>query len=163
MPQDRDLQGAAKALIKLRSTYKFELEKFSQGNIHGLQTGAQLSAKDSFFLGKFAFSNGQFTEAQKWLEFTAWQLASAESIQNSTASVVSSVTSDQVNQMMRNVGEKLKNTHDPIDPRSQDLVEEDNDPSNYEIGIIPPKTNDRAKMISKTDRRNFDALCRYSF
>jgi len=89
MPQDRDLQGAAKALIKLRSTYKFELEKFSQGNIHGFQTGAQLSAKDSFFLGKFAFSNGQFTEAQKWLEFTAWQLAAAEeSIQNSTSSSV---------------------------------------------------------------------------
>jgi len=157
MPQDRDLQGAAKALIKLRSTYKFELEKFSQGNIHGLQTGAQLSAKDSFFLGKFAFSNGQFTEAQKWLEFTAWQLAAAESIQNSTAAV-SSVTSDQVDQMMKNVGEKLKNTH-PAPAPSQDLAEDD-DPSNYEIGIIPPKTNDRAKMITTTDRRNFDALCR---
>ena len=157
MPQDRDLQGAAKALIKLRSTYKFELEKFSQGNIHGLQTGAQLSAKDSFFLGKFAFSNGQFTEAQKWLEFTAWQLAAAETIQNSTAAI-SSVTSDQVDQMMKNVGEKLKNTH-PAPAPSQDLAEDD-DPSNYEIGIIPPKTNDRAKMITTTDRRNFDALCR---
>ena len=75
-----------------------------------------------------------------------------------------SVTSDQVNQMMRNVGEKLKDTPNSAPVASQEGMaaseEEDNNPSNYKIGLIPPKTNDRSKMITKTDRRNFDALCR---
>ena len=104
MPHDRDLQGAAKALIRLRSTYKFDLEHFSHGNIHGLQTGAQLTTKDSFFLGKFAFSNGNFAEAQKWLEFAAWQVAAdTDEASNHTTSNNGGVSSDQVDSFLRDV------------------------------------------------------------
>ena len=104
MPHDRDLQGAAKALIRLRSTYKFDLEHFSHGNIHGLQTGAQLTTKDSFFLGKFAFSNGNFAEAQRWLEFAAWQVAAdTDEASNHTTSNNGGVSSDQVDSFLRDV------------------------------------------------------------
>lgn len=66
MPTDRDLQGAAKALIRLRSTFKMDLQQFSSGNILGLTTKAALKTKDSFFLGRFAYMNGHLAEAEKW-------------------------------------------------------------------------------------------------
>ena len=69
----------------------------------------------------------------------------------------SSVTSDQVDQLMRNVNERLESSSHQT---TQDIEAEDNDPTNYHIGIIPPKTQDRNKMISATDHRNFKALCR---
>lgn len=80
MPTDRDLQGAAKALIRLRSTYKIDLDKFSRGNILGTETEAQLTTKDSFFLGRFAYMNGHLAEAQKWLELASLQVRSPISI-----------------------------------------------------------------------------------
>ena len=129
MPQDRALQAAAKALIRLRSTYKFDLNQFSQGNIHGLQTAAHLSTKDSFFLGKYAFSNGHFSEAKKWLEFAALQVASESQTSNQTKSNI--VTTDQVDQLIERIPQETLN--------EDEETEEDNNPSNYKIGIIPPK------------------------
>ena len=35
MPTNNDLTGAAKALIRLRSTYNLDLRRFSEGNILG--------------------------------------------------------------------------------------------------------------------------------
>ena len=51
---------------------------------------------------------------------------------------------------------KLKTTVGP------EIEEEENDKdlSQFPIGIVPPKTNDRSKMITATDKRNFKALCR---
>ena len=52
LPNDGDLQGAAKALNRLQEMYKFNVTQFSRGNILGIQTGAELEAKDTFYLGR---------------------------------------------------------------------------------------------------------------
>ena len=56
LPNDGDLQGAAKALNRLQEMYKFNVSQFSRGNILGVQTGAELEAKDTFYLGRSIFN-----------------------------------------------------------------------------------------------------------
>lgn len=51
-PTDADLQGAAKALNRLQQIYKLDLNQFVKGNIMGVQTAAQLTVKDTFYLGR---------------------------------------------------------------------------------------------------------------
>ena len=53
MPEEKDLQGAAKALNRLHDIYRFNISEFSQGNIMGLQTSAELDVKDTFYLGRY--------------------------------------------------------------------------------------------------------------
>ena len=129
MPTDRDLQGAAKALIRLRSTYQIDLEKFSTGNILGLTTEAQLSTKDSFFLGRFAYMNGHLAEAEKWLDLAARQVASEVRQFNQ-----SSVNVNQLDQMLSHLREEIEKSNLVGDAK------EDDDPSTYKLGVIPPKT-----------------------
>jgi hypothetical protein len=58
LPSDTDLQGAAKALNRLQEIYRLNVTQFSRGNILGLQTGAELDVKDTFYLGRLGhFSN----------------------------------------------------------------------------------------------------------
>ena len=52
LPSDTDLQGAAKALNRLQEIYRLNVTQFSRGNILGLQTGAELDVKDTFYLGR---------------------------------------------------------------------------------------------------------------
>ena len=52
MPNDGDLQGAASALNRLHSIYRFDIGEFIQGNIMGHLTPAKLDAKDTFYLGR---------------------------------------------------------------------------------------------------------------
>lgn len=144
MPSDRDLQGAAKALIRLRSTYKVDLHQFSQGNILGLSTAAQLNSQDSFFLGRFAFLNGHVQEAHQWLELTALQVASEGGQNNGT----SGISLGQLDQMLSQVEVHLG--------KQQQEPQLETAP----LGIIPPKTHDRDKMITPGDSMNFAALCR---
>ena len=147
MPTDRDLQGAAKALIRLRSTFKMDLQQFSSGNILGLTTKAALKTKDSFFLGRFAYMNGHLAEAEKWLDLAASQVASEMKHSNQ-----SSVNVNQLDQMLIHLREEIDKS---------DLVEDqDEDISTFQLGVIPPKTQDRDKMITANDHRNFAALCR---
>ena len=146
MPTDRDLQGAAKALIRLRSTYQLDLEQFSTGNILGLPTEAQLSTKDSFFLGRFAYMNGHLAEAEKWLDLAARQVASEVRQYNQ-----SSVNVNQLDQMLSHLREEIEKSN---------LEDDSDDPSSYKLGVIPPKTQNRDEMITGNDHRNFAALCR---
>ncbi len=53
------------------------MTEFSRGNILGLQTGAELSAKDTFYLGRFAATNDNPEVALRWLEETVLQVAAA--------------------------------------------------------------------------------------
>jgi hypothetical protein len=154
MPTDRDLQGAAKALIRLRSTYRLNLTDFSHGKILGIETEAHLSTKDSFFLGRFAYMSGHLDEAQRWLELTALQVASEARTSNNT-----SVNPAQLDQMLNHVQQKLSSGGAATPPREEDDV----NPSAkqvYKLGVIPPKTHDRSKMVTDNDRFNYAALCR---
>lgn len=146
MPTDRDLQGAAKALIRLRSTYDLDLQSFSEGNILGTATEAHLSSKDSFFLGRFAYNNGHLREAQKWLELTALQVAAETRHSNE-----SSISSSQLDMMLSH----LESAIGTDDTKQHQPKEEE-----YKLGVIPPKTFDRDKMVTDQDNKNFAALCR---
>jgi len=147
MPTNNDLTGAAKALIRLRSTYNIDLQKFSTGNILGLATEAQLNTKDSFFLGRYAYMAGQHYEAKKWLELAAFQVA-AEPHNETT------VSRSQLDQMLAHLSQKVGHV-------SSDIEEEGpEDVSKYKLGIVPPKTHDRDKMVTDGDNLNFAALCR---
>ena len=145
MPTNNDLTGAAKALVRLRSTYNLDLRQFSNGDILGLATQAQLNAKDSFFVGRFAYMAGQYYEAKKWLELTAFQVA-AEPHNETT------VSQTQLDQMLAHLGPKVGK----VSPDN----ENDDDISQYKLGIVPPKTQDRDKMVTDGDNLNFAALCR---
>ncbi len=103
LPNDRDLTGAAKALIRLRSTYKIDLATFSQGNILGIDTSAHLTTKDSFFLGRYAYMNGHLQESQKWLELAALQAASEAKASNQT-----SISLDQLDQMLDHLQQEMQ-------------------------------------------------------
>ena len=151
MPGDRDLTGAAKALIRLRSTYNIDLRQFSDGNILGLATQAQLKTKDSFFLGRFAYMNGHLQEAKKWLELAAFQVAAESRTHNET-----SVSPNQLEEMLDHVQKKMGTV---LENESVD-EEETEDISKYKLGIIPPKTHVREKMVTEGDHVNFAALCR---
>ena len=52
LPTEADLQGAAKALNRLQEIYRLNVTEFAHGNIFGLQTAAELSVKDTFYLGR---------------------------------------------------------------------------------------------------------------
>ena len=52
MPTEADLQGAAKALNRLQEVYKLNTTEFVRGQIMGLQTSAELTVKDTFYLGR---------------------------------------------------------------------------------------------------------------
>ena len=145
MPTNNDLTGAAKALVRLRSTYNLDLRQFSNGNILGLATEAQLNAKDSFFVGRFAYMAGHYYEAKKWLELAAFQVA-AEPHNETT------VSQTQLTQMLAHLGPKVGKVRDDS--------ENDDDISQYKLGIVPPKTQDRDKMVTDGDNLNFAALCR---
>ncbi len=76
-PTDTDLKDAAKALTRLQEVYALDVADLSSGNIMGLKTGAELNAKDTFYLGRFA-SNQDPVQALKWLEEAVLQVAQAE-------------------------------------------------------------------------------------
>merc|ERR1719464_582140 len=118
MPTNNVLTGAAKALVRLRSTYNLDLRQFSNGNILGLPTEAQLNAKDSFFVGRFAYMAGHYYEAKKWLELAAFQVA-AEPHNETT------VSQTQLNQMLAHLGPKVGKVREDS--------ENDDDISHYKL------------------------------
>ena len=68
-PVQSDLQGAAKALNRLQDVYRLNTTEFAQGKIMGTQTTAELTAKDTLYLGRFAAnSDNNPAVALRWLE-----------------------------------------------------------------------------------------------
>ena len=156
LPTDTDLQGAARALLRLEATYGLNLVDFSRGNILGHQTEAVLSAKDTFYLGRFAYMSNNFDEALKWLEVTALQVAAQQgAVSNDTTTAIPPplVKESQVEQMVKQVHRKLKTT-------SSRSSEEQKETTSYRLGLVPTKTTDRSKMTTEDDRINYEALCR---
>ena len=106
VPTNNDLQGAARALIRLQVMYRyrymsmnimvnclgiekfrlrtfelffrFNVSEFAVGNIMGLQTGATLVAQDCFFFGRFAFAQNKPELAIGWLKEAVRQLEERE-------------------------------------------------------------------------------------
>ena len=114
-----------------------------------MATEAQLNTKDSFFLGRYAYMNGHYHEAKKWLDLAALQIAAENSLHNET-----SISQSQLNVMLSQIKQKVgKEATDETETVREDL-------SRYKLGIIPPKTQDREKMVTEGDKMNFAALCR---
>ncbi len=174
LPTDNDLQGAARALLRLEATYGLDLAEFSRGNILGHQTEAVLSAKDTFYLGRYAYMSNSFEEALKWLEVTALQVAANQSglaASNGTTSSTttfasaSGVKESQVEQMVKQVNRKIQTTSATKDTNADkaslaSALASKEKRSDYRLGHVPPKTHDRSKMNTPDDRINYEALCR---
>lgn len=151
-PGDQDLQGAARALNRLQAVYRFNVTEFSRGNIMGYQTSAELDAKDTFYLGRFAHTQNKPEIAIKWLEEAALQAAADENKR---------VDETQVRQVIRTVKRRLPpGYYDLEDEFDNDGLEDEDGRPKYKIGYVPPKTTDLNKQVTEYDRKNLDALCR---
>ena len=64
----------------------------------------------------------------------------------------SSVNVNQLDQMLIHLREEID--------KSNLVEDQDEDISTFKLGVIPPKTQERDKMITANDHRNFAALCR---
>ena len=69
------MEYKAKTLIVVKYLFRFNVSEFSRGNIMGYHTGAELGAKDTFYLGRFAHTEDKNEVAIKWLEEAALQAA----------------------------------------------------------------------------------------
>ncbi|GFY79124.1 prolyl 4-hydroxylase subunit alpha-1 [Trichonephila inaurata madagascariensis] len=69
-PDQEDLSGAAKALLRVQQTYGLETGALSEGRIIGAADGISLSADDCFEMGRQAFHAGFYDSAISWLELT---------------------------------------------------------------------------------------------
>ncbi|XP_023346532.1 prolyl 4-hydroxylase subunit alpha-2 [Eurytemora carolleeae] len=87
VPKEKDLHGAAQALIRLQDVYELEISHLVRGRIGDRDTTAKLTAQDCLFIGKHCFNGGILSRSIEWFE-EAWYLAGEE--QNTT------VTQDKV-------------------------------------------------------------------
>ncbi|GBN55005.1 Prolyl 4-hydroxylase subunit alpha-2 [Araneus ventricosus] len=84
-PDQDDLSGAAKALLRVQQTYSLDTESLSEGRILGAANGLPLSADDSFELGRQAFHAGFYDSAISWLELSQQkQFENGSDIRNSS-------------------------------------------------------------------------------
>ena len=72
------MSGMLRRFLKLINISRFNVTEFSRGNIMGYQTSAELDAKDTFYLGRFAHTQNKPEIAIKWLEEAALQAAADE-------------------------------------------------------------------------------------
>jgi len=91
VPKEKDLHGAAQALIRLQDVYELDISNLADGKIGPRETAAKLSAQDCLFIGKHCFNAGILSRSIEWFE-EAWHLAGEEN--NST------VSQDQVRQFL---------------------------------------------------------------
>ena len=100
LPTETDLQGAAKAINRLQDMYRLNVSEFSQGKIAGMQTAAELTAKDTFYLGRYAATNNDPQVALRWLEEAVLQVAAAEDhAEAANATVKGQVKQSQIEQV----------------------------------------------------------------
>ncbi|XP_059092577.1 prolyl 4-hydroxylase subunit alpha-2-like [Tigriopus californicus] len=149
LPTEADLQGAAKALNRLQDMYKLNITDFARGRIFGLQTAAELSVKDTFFLGRFAMMNDNPEVALRWLEEAVIQAASE-------GNHTSPVKADRIEQVIKQVERKLP-------PGFRDIASfegtDDFENNDFNLLKIPEKTRDPAKFTTLDDEMNYKALC----
>ncbi|XP_043197658.1 prolyl 4-hydroxylase subunit alpha-1-like, partial [Amphibalanus amphitrite] len=81
LPKVTDLEGMAKALVRLHDTYDLDLDRLAEGEMLGVQTAATLTAHDCLYMGKSSFQQGMYWRAVQWYD-TALRLAERESSSN---------------------------------------------------------------------------------
>ena len=114
-PNEGDLVEAAKALNRLQEMYRLDVGDFVRGNIAGQQTGAELSVKDAFYLGRFAAMNDAPGVALKWLEEAAVMAAS----ESQTAAAVNNTAQE------KNILHALRGVERKLPPGFRDIDEDE--------------------------------------
>jgi len=123
-------------LQRLQETYELDVAELAGGIIAGRATGAQLSAKDVFYVGRAAFAGGSHKSAQHWLEAAALQVAAAAS-QNNTSATDVGVKQSQIEQVMKQIKRRLKRA-----PAAEVVTEKK---KAYVLGNVPRKSHDFKK------------------
>jgi len=142
LPTEEDLKAAAKAINKLQDVYSIEPDKLVMGNIGDISTGAELSLGDTYYLARMAAVNNNPGIATSLAEQAIVQATAA---QNSSLSDRPSVQVQSMRQLLAQQRKKVQHSTGK---------------ETFPLGLIPPKTNDRAKMTTEQDKKNFHALCR---
>ncbi|KAG8198503.1 hypothetical protein JTE90_017369 [Oedothorax gibbosus] len=79
LPDENDLDGAAKALLRVQQTYGLKTSELAEGKIFGVTRVLSLTEGDCFELGRQAYHNGFYESALSWLELAKnMSLANAE-------------------------------------------------------------------------------------
>eukprot|EP00794_Sanderia_malayensis_P017572 gene17572-19324_t len=66
-PSEDDVRGAQVALLRLQQTYNLSPATFSDGLAPNASTASQMNAEDAFAIGKVAYNNEDFVEAEMWM------------------------------------------------------------------------------------------------
>lgn len=155
MPQEMDLQGAAMALIRLKQTYHLNVTELARGNLQGIMSQVQLTARDCLFLGRNTMNIGSTEQAVEWLE-QAMVLASQEGNQTAGQDEIRPYLLEAISMF-----DKLNSNKNYFGPAYSPKTD-----NIYDLGEqfqvspqgpeVPPITVDNPY----NDARNYDALCR---
>ncbi|XP_078470945.1 prolyl 4-hydroxylase subunit alpha-1-like [Lampetra planeri] len=67
LPTEEDVNGAAKALMRLQDTYRLSTRDIADGNLPGTMHRDALSARDCYDLGRVAYTEGDYRHTQLWI------------------------------------------------------------------------------------------------
>ena len=136
IPNDGDLNFAAKSINYLQEVYQFSPKDLTGGSFVG--TKSKLTEQDLFYLASTAAKQGKHGTAVDLLEHAIDQYSN----QNKT------LENDNNLNKMENLLHSQKRKIAPV----KELK--------HILGRVPAKTNDYSKMTTDLDKFNYQALCR---
>lgn len=145
IPDEEDQKHLGKGILRLIETYNLQIEDLLHGVIGSEVTSAKLTGSDLLYLGKLASSERRHDLSVKILN----ELANG----NHTAA------EDRV------PASRLLGVEEARRKRTNQQLfgaEEENSAGRaaFNLGVVPPKTNIREKMICEDDKINYYALCK---
>lgn len=67
LPSQKDLNGAAEALLRLQDTYQLDTKEFSEGDILGRKSNHKLSSENCFHIGQQAYYKEDYYHCILWM------------------------------------------------------------------------------------------------
>jgi len=160
VPKEKDLHGAAQALIRLQDVYELDISELAEGRIGPRGTAARLSAQDCLFIGKHCFNGGLLSRSIEWFE-ESYHLAGEEG--NAT------VSQEQVRQFLDHAakehdervmkGEQGGNLY-PRPVYQEAPLEQRHKMVSSRSVKVARNSSDLNKFDQVDDSANFGALCR---
>ncbi|XP_077984418.1 prolyl 4-hydroxylase subunit alpha-1-like [Glandiceps talaboti] len=171
IPSDRDLQGAAKALLRLQDVYKVETQEFIKGSIKGYTT-TPLTGEDCFDVGRAAYLSGDHYHVEIWLNTALEQLKKEQEERNTDNDNKVAKALDYLAFSHYRVGNLKKALNlsrellkqEPSNPRVlrnvRNYVREIEKKEQEEMKVLEDKTNMRPPSNYLANREKYEALCR---
>ena len=136
LPNDDDLNFAAKSINYLKEVYQFSPKDLTSGGFAG--TTSKLTEQDLFYLASTAAKHRKHNIAVDLLKHAVDQYSNQNTSTEHDNNLI------KMKRLLQS--EQIKATPD------EDFE--------HILGKIPPKTNDYSKMTTELDKFNYQALCR---